>query len=177
MQYACMKVSNDKMVLIDASELHSLQQYKDAIHDVPYDEAVFEYKIVYGAYLIQRSIERDKGLTDMIAAKEYGLGHIKDDHCITYQLCDIEPILDKSSSNRIPFAALLKTSEKIGNQKTKAISLFLRYVDLSPASNIINRSGIFAVKDQERRVKTPITIENWRNHMDLERAVKCASMV
>ncbi|MEF9443365.1 hypothetical protein OWS73_33635 [Burkholderia sp. 1B3(2022)] len=50
----------------------------------------------------------------------------------------------------------------------------MRFWDITPASNLLNRKGLLAFKGIERRGTTTVTKENWRSHVDPERLLRTA---
>ncbi|MPM98435.1 hypothetical protein SDC9_145621 [bioreactor metagenome] len=112
----------------------------------------------------------------MSAAKGSALGLIDQQQCRLSELCDIVSY-ETDNPIKIPFAALMRTSEEITNKNKRALSFFLRYSNLKPIQNLFNRPGIFAVMDQEKRLKGSVTASNWRTFVDEERALRSASKV
>ena len=43
--------------------------------------------------------------------------------------------------------------------------------------NILNRFGVFSIRDQERRVNKNVTKENWKSFVYFERAIKVAKLI
>ena len=69
--------------------------------------------------------------------------------------------------------------EQIGGKASvQAVTGFLRYAGMSPATNILNRPGVIALKGVERRVKDgPVNPADWRKHIDRDRAKRTARAI
>jgi len=69
--------------------------------------------------------------------------------------------------------------EQIGDKASvQAVTGFLRYAGMSPATNILNRPGVIALKGIERRVKDgPVNPADWRKHIDRDRAKRTARAI
>ncbi len=180
MQYALIEVSAGQCRIIDAHEYQSLTTHGDDIKDMDEDEDSMPYKIVYGSYKTQPEYRGDTvSITlQMEECKGYRLGYVTGDVCRSIELCDLRvysPIERRSFD--MPFAALIRTFVDVRAGNTQAITAFLRYAQqMTPGTNVINRSGLFAMKDQERRVPKGelVTPNNWLRFVDEERALRAA---
>lgn len=166
-------------LLMDAGEWQALRTFCDAIADLPGpDQNTLPYHVCYGCYLPQADIREEEAMTDLAEARDHWMGIIERDKCHLIAFCDAEAFGPRyiGLSLRIPFAALVQADpamiERIADKKTRrAVTAFLRYANLSPATNILNRPGVFALKGVERRIKDdPITPAGWRKHIDRDRA-------
>lgn len=169
-----LSINKGKLILIDANEFYSLNKY-NFIREVKASENTLKHKIIYGAYILQSGVERKRGLINMLDAKGCILAYIDKNECRNSYLCDIEPVLS-IDEGKIPFIGLIMTSEAIGSHRKNALSFFRRHSELDITSNMINRTGIFAVKEQER-TKEIITEINWRKFININKAIKCAAVI
>ncbi|MBF4453835.1 hypothetical protein IRT38_00205 (plasmid) [Acinetobacter sp. SK-43] len=182
MQYALMKVSDNAMVLMDASEAQALYTYKGQITDVPEpDEENLPLKVVYGAYKPQHGKGLEETIENLNASKGFWHGHVKDDKCYKIAVVDfitLDPVM-LGQSFYIPFASLVSTNIDLKNKsRTFAITTFLRYENRTPAENILNRNGVFSIASQENRIKNEIVTEkNWKDFVDMNRAKRAASKI
>ncbi len=176
MQYALFQI-DDKMLLLDIHEHVALMDNCDSIADVSEDEDSMPLKIVYGSYKPQRGFDADAAVMSMAEIKGYALGHVMDKTCRAVELCDFvayAPLL-RGHAIDIPFAALVRTHVDMPTADRQAVTAFVRYFsDMTPATNILNRPGVFAFKAQERRVRDEVTQANWRTFIDEKRAVDAA---
>jgi hypothetical protein len=178
MQYALFPINEDrKMVLLDINEYAALDEHHDTIQDLEEDETTMALKIVYGSYKPLPGVDAEKAVSDITEIKGYELGHIDDKTCRAIEFCDFhsyDPIY-RGKALDIPFAALIRTHIEIPSGKTQAVTAFVRYkTQMSPATNILNRPGLFAIKAQEKRV-TDIDQQNWHTHIDEERMLRSAA--
>ncbi|MHB1758249.1 MAG: hypothetical protein ACYCT9_12220 [Leptospirillum sp.] len=173
--------------MISASEMQSLNTFHDSIVDT---ESLIEsdcpFHICYGCYMPQRETNEKEAREDLMSTRDHFLGFVHQDKCHIIACVDVMAMDTEhiGMTLRIPFSALIKTTdfviEQIGNQASQqAVTGFLLYNNMSPATNILNRPGIIALKGLERRRRWPMTIgvnpENWRKHIDPERAKRIAS--
>ncbi|EOZ8645558.1 hypothetical protein ACQWTT_001309 [Acinetobacter baumannii] len=182
MQYALMQVSETTMVLMDASEVQALQTHGEKIVDVSeQDEENLPLKIVYGAYKPQHGKTINETMDSLKNSKGFWYGHIRDDKCYKIGLTDLVTLdtVIQGKSFYIPFAALVSTNIDLKNKsRTFAITSFLRYDNMNPAQNILNRKGILSIGSQENRIKKDIlTVDNWKDFADLNRAKLTASKI
>lgn len=178
MQYALFPINKDrKMVMLDINEYAALDAHHDNIEDIVEDETTMELKIVYGSYKPSPGMDADSAVIDITEMKGYELGHIDDKTCRAIEFCDFQayaPIY-RGKALDIPFAALIRTHVEIPSGKTQAVTAFIRYkTQMSPATNILNRPGLFAIKAQEKR-GTSFDQQNWRTYIDEERMHRCAT--
>lgn len=178
MQYAVIEISGQRR-LVDANELQALETHQDAITDAVEDEDSMPLKVVYGGYKVQPELSgnADAAVLDMARSRGYQLGYIDGGLCRAIELCDFiafEP-QRRGHALDIPFAALIRTHVAMPSKDRQAVSAFLRYAQMSPATNILNRPGIFAFKGEERRLGgVAVTHQNWRTFIDQSRAVRAA---
>lgn len=179
MQYALMKVAEDKMVLIDANELgviyDVLENQDKIIKDVRPAADEVTLQLVYGCFMPQPSLSPKEVIEKAQEAEGLELGFLYEEECRLIELRAIRLYEDAGTTlNYLPFAALIRSNLKIPKLKERAITAFLRNFVLKPEDNILNRNGIFSIKDQERRAKE-ITEENWMHFIDVERAIRAGN--
>lgn len=181
MQYAIVRLGEVERI-IDAEEDRSLRHHFDTLEDglLPDDD---KFELVYGAYLPQPSQNEEDALKYAEMARGFWLGSVDDKVCHAVGLEDVkffEPVR-LGLSIRIPFAGLICIREDalklIRNDGVRALTCFLRYREMSPATNVLNRNGVFAIKAHDKRVKGPLTKEAWQASIDQERALAVASRV
>lgn len=181
MQYALIRLK-EKQFIIDAHELSALDNFRDAIHDVePKPDENGPLYVAYGVYKPQPGIEWQEAMGHLLERQDVWLGHIDGEDCHTLGFHAVEPLppVQHGMSFSIPFAALIHAHpeliEQIGDHgTTQAVTAFVRFWNISPADNIINRKGLLAFKGIERRGTTTVTKENWRERIDIERTVRNA---
>lgn len=176
MQYALFQI-DDKMLLLDIREHVALLENCDAIADMEEDEDSMPLKIVYGSYKPQRGYDADAAVMSMAELKGYALGHVMGKTCRAVEFCDFvayAPLL-RGHAIDIPFAALIRTHVEMPSADRQAVTAFVRYFSqMTPATNILNRPGLFAFKAQEQRVRGELNRENWRTFVDEARALRSA---
>jgi hypothetical protein len=181
MQYAMIEIKQQKL-LISANEMQSLNLFRNSIADLPYlNEAEHPYHICYGCYMPQPNTDEVKALEDFKAVQDHWIGYVDQDKCYSIAFHEAEALesLHRGKRFSFPFAALIQADEsvikKIGDQASvQAVTGFLRYLDqMTPATNILNRPGIIALKGIERRLKQVIP-SDWRRHIDRDRARRTA---
>ena len=185
MQYALIEIQK-KTLLIAANEMQALDTFHDSIseQDRPH-ESQHPYHVCYGCYMPQHGLDEAEALEDFKAARDHWIGYIQQDKCHIIAFHDAEPMATERVGRaiRIPFAALVQAHsevmEQIGDKASvQAVTGFLRYAEMSPATNILNRPGIIALKGIERRVKDgPVNPADWRKHIDRERAKRTARAI
>jgi len=179
MQFALFPM-RDAMLLLDIHEHVALTTHGDSLQDVDEDEETMLLKLVYGSYKPQPALRDDAqaSLASMMELKGYALGHVKGQRCRAIELCDIEAYepIRRGKALDIPFAALIRTHIEMPKGTGQAVTGFARYLSqMTPATNILNRPGLFAFKAQDRRVKVDaLTAERWREFIDQSRAVRAA---
>lgn len=176
MQYALFKI-DDEMLLLDIHEHVALMDNCDSIADIEEDEDSMPLKIVYGSYKPQRGYDADAAEMSMAEIKGYALGHVMGKTCRAVEFCDFvayAPLL-RGHAIDIPFAGLIRTHVEMPSVDRQAVTAFARYFsDMTPATNILNRPGLFAFKAQEQRVRGEVTQANWRTFVDENRALRAA---
>lgn len=185
MQIAQFNISGHK-ILLDVSEKHSLDNHMDSLVELekPSEETT-PFMICYGSYRPQPGISDEQAADDLLIAKDHWLGHVEGAGCHMIAFHDFEayPVEHLGHSTRIPFAAVIQASpeiiEAIGTDKSvRAVSAFLRYEGYSVPVNVLNRPGIIALKGIEKRHgQEIITLANWREHIDAERAVRTSQKI
>lgn len=183
MQYALIEVSERKL-LVDAAEVGSMNKFSDAISDAdfPADDSIYQRVLAYGDYLPQPDVSEAEAQADLADLKDCWLGTIMENACHPIGLVALIsfPAIRRGRSMAVPFAALVCAPEdilnQIGSRNTKrAVTAFLRYSNLSPMTNILNRKGIIAFKGIERRATA--TEDQWKSAIDEERARRTASVL
>ncbi|MFB1079509.1 hypothetical protein [Photobacterium damselae] len=194
MQYALLESpnpENDYCFLVDANELKGLFDGLDYIvqNDVPDDETTLPLTLVYGVYMPQPFFEFPKSeiRRNILKSVNHWLTYLKGNTVVYCGLEDIE-LLDitvmKScghcprphASNDVAFAALMRIPQdlKLGNGKTQAKTVFLRWHDMDVLTNLINRDGLFSLIAPEKRIKEELDSNNWKTFIDYQRAARYA---
>lgn len=176
-------MSGERFILIDAAEDQVLLQHGDNINDgtQPPDD-VFE--LVYGVYLPQSGITPEQGLDDAKSARGFWMGTVIGTTCHPVGLEDavFYPAIQLRHAVRIPFAALVcigsEALTEIRTDSVRALTCFTRYTQqMSAASNVLNRPGIFAIKAYAKRASGSLTKENWQSQIDIDRVHRAAAQV
>lgn len=180
MQYAVWEVKENIKIIIDANEIKELNDLEEkGLHDFKEFEPKEEdltMKLVYGALIPQYEYDKN-GLKEKISLSiGKALGYIKNGTCTLLELLDIK-LLGPEINGRIPFAAIINTNLNIDNKKKQSLSTFLKYSNLSITNNIFNRFGIFAIKEQENRIKESLSKDTWKNFIDEDRAIRVAKKI
>lgn len=176
MQYVLIEIQH-QFILVDTNEMHAIESYgHDGISDSPKpDEQTTPLLLCYGAYMPRHGVSDERALVDLLSAKGNWMG------CITGPISQLIAVQDIrafgmvkiSRQTRIPFAALIQVHEavidKIKDDDTQAITAFIRYSNMSPADNVLNRQGVFALQEVERRVKDGLTLDGWDKFIDRTR--------
>lgn len=185
MQYAVIEIQG-RMLLIAANELQSLEAFGNTITDQnKIDEEQHPYTICYGSYMPQPDIDEKQAMEHFNSSIDSWIGYIDEDKCHLIDFHDAQPMEPEHRGllTFIPFAALIQTHpeiiEKIGKKsQAQAVTGFLRFDEMSPATNILNRPGIIALKGVERRIKgEPVNKANWHKHIDWDRAMRTARTI
>ncbi|UYX55865.1 hypothetical protein M3Y14_32055 (plasmid) [Bacillus thuringiensis] len=179
MQYAVMQIKEDLNILIDAMEVSALDEYgqkEDEIRVCPLDDNVQQLKVVYGVFIAQPNSEKDIVIKKVEESVNNIISHIELEQkscCIVdMELVDIELYKYYLKGRNIPFAALIRTNCVIPKLKQRAITSFLRYGNMGALTNVLNRFGIFSIRDEERRIKKEVTLEEWKEYIDESRIIK-----
>jgi len=185
MQYAIMKIQEDLNILIDALEVSALDNYshrENEVSVVPLSDDVQDLKVVYGVFMPQPDSEKEEVVKQITESVGYIISNIEleEETCciIDMELVDIELYEQygegtyNPKGQYIPFAALIRTGREIPKLKQRAITAFLRYANMGPLTNTLNRFGIFSIRDEERRIKKEVTVEKWKEFIDEERVMK-----
>ncbi|MGM1023196.1 MAG: hypothetical protein ACQEXV_22420 [Bacillota bacterium] len=169
MQYALMQVNENTKVIIDANEIQALDNYKEGhgLKDFHPDDESLTAKVVYGTFIPQPDENYEDITSEIERSKGFAFGYIHNDQCHLLMLSDIilyEPL----KNNYIPFAALIHTDLELNCTKELAISAFLRYQNMIPEDNILNRTGILSIQEEEKQV-LKVTKDNWTIFIRQER--------
>ncbi|MBN3729376.1 hypothetical protein [Burkholderia sp. Tr-20390] len=136
-------------VLLSVAELQLIREQARTLLDRWIKEGEGELSIAYGAYLPQIGVGLPLAERDIADAVGHGLGFVFGGIVQTLQLVDIDLRPSAGSVGRIPFAALVRAPDEpsrlLRNQQTM-LAAFLRYSNLDPATNILNRPGVFAMQ-------------------------------
>lgn len=172
MQYAVMEVSG-KRLLIDVQEMAAIETHSEEIADAKENEETMPLKVVYGCYKPQPGIAIAEALKMITTGLGYRHGHIDQRTCRGLEFLDVVTYtpVSRGYSMDVPFAALVRTHVEFPKDQERPMTFFLRYEGMNPATNILNRPGIYAITQQERRVKS-LEHENWRSSIDKSRATK-----
>lgn len=190
MQYAIMKMGENLNLLIDAVEVSALDDYahrENEVKDIPLSDDVQELKVVYGVFMRQPDSEKEETVKQVKESIGYVISHIEldEDACciIDMELVDIQLYEQygegtyNPNGRYIPFAALIRTGFVIPKLNQRAITAFLRYENMGPLTNVLNRFGIFSIRDEEQRIRKEVTvwkefIEIWKEFIDEERVMR-----
>jgi hypothetical protein len=183
MQYAIMEVQGRKL-LLDSSEAQAVDSYgHDGISDAPRpDEQAAPLVLCYGGYLPQVDIPSDRVRSDLLGAQGSWLGHISGPTC---QLIAVQAVVayepEKVGRNSItPFAALIQAHESVLDalkDTARAVTAFVRYPNMSPADNLLNRHGVMSLRGIEKRIKSELTLLAWESSIDKSRAIRAAKSI
>jgi hypothetical protein len=184
MQFALFNIK-DQYRLLAATEYQTLETYSlDQMVEQPEPvEREGGYTLVYGSYLPQSGVAKEKALEDLLEARDKWLSHVRGQQIHPIGLKDIEAysVQQVGKQVRIPFSALIVASPElircIGSDSAHSIAAYLKFGNTDPFFNILNRPGVIALKGVERRVKEVLTPENWKAHTDQERAKRTASKI
>ncbi|MBR0574474.1 MULTISPECIES: hypothetical protein [Pasteurellaceae] len=150
-----------------------------------------ELTIVYGKFLCQpEHKENNLILEDILRNKNKGLFCIVDDSRLDKKEIEIGyfaykdiKLYEREPLGYVPFSMLIYGEEKAINKikkgrKTQSIEASFRYNEEDPiVLNFYNRLGVFAMKSVEKRIKQPLTIDNWLQFVDDERALRVAKSI
>lgn len=162
MQYAIWKPENIGFML-DGQEFKYIFDFLEKDIELPeieFDEKKSRLVIALGTYSFQRD-RKYKSKIDLITDYK-GSAHIT----LTpkgweyIELIDVK-VHDDISKSDVPVSALIRTSLILPSSINgdMAITLFVRYADLSFVDNILNRPGHFEIKDSVENKS--ITDSNW----------------
>ncbi|KVV07455.1 hypothetical protein WK77_16855 [Burkholderia ubonensis] len=136
-------------MLLSVAELAIIREKARTLMDRWIKEGEGEISIAYGAYLPQVGVTTEQAGRDIPDAVGRGLGFVFGGMVQTLELVDVELRPDAGLVGRIPFAALVRApseaSRMMRNQQV-ILGAFLRYSNLDPATNILNRPGVFAMQ-------------------------------
>lgn len=179
MQYAIMGLEPEKDIyrIIDANEYYELIHSKDKeITDFEPDDIELILKLVYGTIIPQYKTHRKEIEEGINMALGKALAYVDKGVSTLIELVDIE-VSKEEIHGKIPFSALIKTNLTIDNKSHQAISAFLRYENMTVQNNLLNRFGIFAIKEQENRIKEQLSKDNWKKFIDENRVLKVANKI
>jgi hypothetical protein len=184
MQYALMEVQG-KSYLVDANEMQAVEFHgPENIADSPKpDEQASALILCYGAYLPQPGVTYEKALFDLLGAKGTWLGTIAESICHLIAVQDVRAlgIVKVAGQTRIPFAILIQAhpaiTDKIKGDDALAITGFVRYGNMSPSDNLLNRQGVFALQAVERGGAGNLTLESWGKAIDRNRAQRISRKI
>lgn len=178
MQYAFMKITEKYKCLIDANELLTLNSDITDFKESPLDDSNFIFKICYGFYYPQldKKLNLESILNHIEDAKNKWLIHISKNHGTYLGINDLVLFPEYfKTRQKIPFAALVSVPPTFQlNIKGQAKTAFLKWHNLDIITNLINREGLFALVREEKRNTKNLTIENWKDKIDKERAIRNA---
>lgn len=171
-QYAIWK-PKDVGFLIDANEWSYIQNYFDNNIELPeleYDECNTALKIVYGTYTFQRDRDIQPLVDDVRKYKGGAHVTLTDNGWVLMELVDVR-FFGEVLDNEIAIAALIRTTLDIPTYKNgdPAMTVFLRYSNLTPIDNILNRPGHFEIKDFEN--KEGVSVENWSDLINVNQVL------
>lgn len=179
MQYITIEIKSQSF-LIDVGELNAVESFgADCISDgARLEDADAPLAIAYGAYIPQKDATYEMALVDLLGAKGSWLGHIDGHVCNLISVQDIRSYGTEKVGRItcLPFAALLRVHrsviDKINSGGGAAVTGFIRYSNMSPADNLLNRKGLFALAATECRIKGDLSHENWGHSIDRSRAIR-----
>ncbi|MEX3555107.1 MAG: hypothetical protein VB131_00225 [Burkholderia gladioli] len=136
-------------VMLSVAEYAVIQEKARTLMDrwIKPDEG--ELSIAYGAYLPQVGVSMGQAAEDMRVAVGHGLGFVLGGIVQTLELVDVEVRPGLNAAGRIPFAALVRAPSDASTtmrHQQATLGAFLRYRNLDPATNILNRPGVFAMQ-------------------------------
>jgi hypothetical protein len=182
-QYALRQISDENLILIDAAEDAVLTEHGDTIVDgkYPADDA---FEMIYGVYMPQPGIDRFEAVTNANESIGYWLGAVRETTCHAIGLEDAvfyAPV-QIGHSTRVPFAALVcigaDALAEVRTDSVRALTCFLRFREqMTPATNILNRRGLFAFKSFDKRLSGILTKNNWKECIDEDRVHRTAAKV
>jgi len=186
MQYGLWKITDDKIILVDATEFLLIKNYWEYNLDIDgsgLDEHRIDYSyhlsIHYGKYLPNPDVHNDNEIEAFLMSTRKSLYNCFNFENKTYEeLKIIDLVYDfNKQTNTHAIIALARLSENLKSQITKnrGISSFLRDIKIHPLDNIFNRPGILSLKDIEKRITGKLTRNNWKKFIDysrLERVIK-----
>jgi hypothetical protein len=173
-------------VLVSAQEAMAMDVYADKIIDEPkFDESITRAYVCYGCYIPQSGITKDQAIKNIKASAGYWFGFVLDNKCYPIVIYDVEIIGIISSKNdndvRFSFAVLIKAPQfvidLIGGLSVNAVTGFLRLTDMSPAENLLNRNGVFALKGVASMKKGVSEAGDWRELIDISKASSIAKQI
>lgn len=166
-QFALMEVQGARYV-IDAAEMAAIETHAEAIGDMPTPDLGEPLAIAYGVFIPQPSLTPEAALAHVLGSQNTWLGHIGGNQCHLVRLIDIRVFgvqRPRLKSVRIPFAALIRArtefAEKLIAGGDGFLSAFVRYANVSPADNILNRQGVFAISTPAPRFNSQIKVDTW----------------
>jgi len=179
MQYAKFEIQGRRL-LLDAAEFQMLRQGAPIEETATVeDEAVFH--VCHGAYLPQPGTGASKALKDLFAARDHWHGCLAGNACHLLALEDVQPFeaIRQGGVLAIPLAALVRMDEAVAGRigphvRGLALTCFLRYGNLTPAENLLNRPGVIALKGSAHRIG-PDAPGDWKSHVDTGLAVLTAT--
>ncbi len=179
MQYATFEIQGRRL-LLDADEYQALRQGTPIEETAGVeDEAAFH--VCHGAYLPQPGTGAARALKDLLAARDHWLGCLAGNACRLLALEDIQPFeaVRQGRALAIPLAVLVRMDGAVAGRisphvRGLALTCFLRYDNLTPAQNLLNRPGVIALKGPVRRIG-PDAPGDWKSHVDTGRAVLTAT--
>ncbi len=202
MQYALIKLDQDKHSLVDASEINALESGLESVHDeTPENDDHLELRLVYGRYMpnpmTNDSPTKGQSVNNMKEVLNKWMVYLENNHkggkhnLIYLGIEDIKPLPEVAltsncghcpephATDDIAFAALVAVppSFEFHSRGSWARSTFLRWHDLDPLTNLINRNGIFALIAEDKSYQTPVTADNWLDRVNPKRAVKVAQRI
>ena len=174
MQYAVIQGSH----IMSGGEYQALMAHgEDIVDHRPCDDEM-ALLLVYGSFKPQVGETPLAAMNQTREVLDTYYGTIQGDQCLLSTLLDIvfyEPLY-RGLAVDIPFAALMRTALDINFHNTRSIPCFIRYRDMSPATNILNRPGLLCVYRSEGGVKRQALVSEsaWREAIAPKRPLQCA---
>jgi hypothetical protein len=182
MQYVQIEIQS-RLFLMSTREVTAVDSF-GCISDSPKpDEQTTPFVICYGAYMPQSGLSEEKALCDLLGAKGNWLGHISGPICQLIAVQDIRSFGAQKVGRMtyLRFAALIQAHESVIDEikggDSQAVTGFVRYANMSPADNLLNRQGLFALKSVEHRIKGDLTLELWDKSIDRSRVLRTAKNI
>lgn len=171
--------------LADFNEARCLDTHQDSISDGPLpDKQLSPLTVVYGAYLPPPGVSGEKALTDALGAKGNWLGPLRGDSCRLIALQDIRVfgVVKAHSMARVPFAVLIQAEPTVvaaikQDEMHEAVTAFVRYSNMPPADNVLNRLGVFAFKVRVQPEASQPMLGDWHTLVDRDRALRLARKI
>jgi hypothetical protein len=176
MQYSKINVI-DRQIIVDKREgifINSFLIKKEIPRIFDFNEETIIKNIVYGAVLHNPGIES----IDFHNWLGYLFAYSVEDGLCMLSITDIHVTATMVSGGLTftPFAAIVESDRELIVTETEGLSAFLRYNDMDIITNILNRDGIYAIREVEKQ-KDLIDSFNWKQRIDEAHLVELALLI